>query len=105
MTDREIVVRRLKRLIKAAHNDMSDFVFVNVGTAKVIIRLLEEQERPEDMEGKVMELARDCTCEVCGFVLSFGEYKRNIVRGDRHMICDGCRKRLEEHEREKNNER
>ena len=51
MTDRQIVVNRLKRLIKAAHNDMSDFVFVTVGTANVIIRLLEEQEWPEERKG------------------------------------------------------
>lgn len=43
MTDRELIIRRLTRLIKAAHNEMSDFVFIPVGTAKVIIRLLEDQ--------------------------------------------------------------
>ena len=44
MTDRERAVNRLKRLIKAAHNDSRDFVYVTVGTAGVIVRLLEEQE-------------------------------------------------------------
>ena len=44
MTDRERVVTRLKKLIKAAHNDARDFVYVTVGTAGVIVRLLEEQE-------------------------------------------------------------
>ena len=45
MTDRERVVNRLKRLIKTAHHDARDFVYVTVGTAGVIVRLLEEQER------------------------------------------------------------
>ena len=44
MTDRERVVDHLKRLIKATHNEMSDFVHITVGTARVIVRLLEEQE-------------------------------------------------------------
>lgn len=46
MTYRERVVNRLKRLIKAAHHDERDFVYVTVWTAGVIVRLLEEQERP-----------------------------------------------------------
>lgn len=45
MTDRELVVRRLKKLTKAAHHEMSDFCYISVGTASVIVRLLEEQER------------------------------------------------------------
>ena len=60
MTDCERVVRRLKRLIKAAHNDMSDFVFVTVGTANVIIRLLEEQEWPEERKGSECQMNRGC---------------------------------------------
>ena len=44
MTDRERVVTRLKKLIKATHNENRDFVYVTVGTARVIVRLLEEQE-------------------------------------------------------------
>jgi hypothetical protein len=48
MTDRERVVTRLKRLIKAAHNDSRDFVYVTVGTAGVIVRLLEQEWRGED---------------------------------------------------------
>ena len=44
MTDRERVVTRLKKLIKAAHNENYDFVYIPVGTAKVIVRLLEEVE-------------------------------------------------------------
>ena len=44
MTDRERVVTRLKRLIKTAHNDARDFVYVTVGTARVIVRLLEDQQ-------------------------------------------------------------
>lgn len=73
MTDTERVVLRLKRLIKAAHNENYDFVYIPVGTAKLIVRLLEgedpahgkatdrtdaqgaqrtEPDRPEAKEGK-----------------------------------------------------
>lgn len=48
MTDRERVVTRLKKLIKTAHNDARDFVYVTVGTANMIVQLLEEQERPKE---------------------------------------------------------
>ena len=44
MTDRERKVRQLKKLIKAAHNENYDFVYLPVGDAKTIIRLLEEQD-------------------------------------------------------------
>ena len=44
MTDRERVVARLKKLVKAAHNENYDFVYIPVGTAKLIIRLLEDQQ-------------------------------------------------------------
>ena len=59
MTDCERVVNRLKRLIKTAHHDARDFVYVTVGTAGVIVRLLEEQERIrlfEDESGKITPL-------------------------------------------------
>ena len=73
MTDTERVVLRLKRLIKAAHNENYDFIYIPVGTAKLIVRLLEgedpahgkatvrtdaqgaqrtEPDRPEAKEGK-----------------------------------------------------
>lgn len=44
MTDRERKVRQLQKLIKAAHNENYDFVYLPVGDAKTIIRLLEEQD-------------------------------------------------------------
>lgn len=44
MTDRERVVNRLKRLIKAAHNENYDFIYIPVGTSKLIVKILEEQE-------------------------------------------------------------
>ena len=44
MTDRERVVAKLKKLVKAAHNENYDFVYIPVGTAKLIIRLLEDQQ-------------------------------------------------------------
>ena len=44
MTDRERVVQRLRKLIKAAHNENYDFIYIPVGTAKVIVRLLEDQQ-------------------------------------------------------------
>ena len=42
MTDRERVVQRLRKLIKAAHNENYDFIYIPVGTAKVIVPLLED---------------------------------------------------------------
>ena len=45
MTDRERVVNRLKRLIKATHDEGCDFVYIPVGTAKLIVKMLEEQVR------------------------------------------------------------
>ena len=50
MTDTERVIARLKKLVKAAHNENYDFVYIPVGTARVIIRLLEERETPKDQE-------------------------------------------------------
>lgn len=50
MTDIERVLNRLKRLIKAAHEENYDFVYIPVGTAKVIVRLLEEDKK-RDAEG------------------------------------------------------
>ena len=88
MTDREIVVRRLKRLIKAAHNDMSDFVFVTVGTANVIIRLLEEQERVRlfvDESGKITPLNTPTfiRCKDCEHIY----FASNRVPDERSYAC------------------
>ena len=44
MTDRERKVKQLKKLVKTAHNENYDFVYLPVGDAKTIIRLLEDQE-------------------------------------------------------------
>ena len=41
MTDRERVVNRLNKLIKAAHGESYDFVYIPVGTAKLIVKLLD----------------------------------------------------------------
>ena len=68
MTDRERAVNRLKRLIKAAHNDSRDFVYVTVGTAGVIVRLLEEQEVQKffvDESGKITPLPVVVRCKDC----------------------------------------
>jgi len=51
MTDRERVVKKLRQLIKAAHEENYDFVYLDVGKAKTIVRLLEEQERTLDEGG------------------------------------------------------
>ena len=45
MTDTERVMARLRRLIKAAHNENYDFIYIPVGTAKLIVRLLEDQQK------------------------------------------------------------
>ena len=44
MTDTDRVRRRLTRLIEAAHHENYDFVYIPVGTAKLILKLLEEKE-------------------------------------------------------------
>jgi len=44
MTDTERVVCRLKRLIKTAHSENYDFCYITVGTAKLIVRLLEGED-------------------------------------------------------------
>ena len=43
MTDTERVKKRLTSLIQAAHNENYDFVYIPVGTAKLIVKLLEER--------------------------------------------------------------
>lgn len=43
MTDRERVVKKLRALIRTAHNENYDFIYIDVGKAKTIVRLLEEQ--------------------------------------------------------------
>lgn len=58
MTDRERVIGRLRRLIRTAHNENYDFVYIPVGTAKVIVRMLEEQEA-ERNERKETVFQRD----------------------------------------------
>lgn len=50
MTDRERKVKQLRRLIAVAHAENYDFVYMPVGDAKTIVRLLEEQERGEHYE-------------------------------------------------------
>lgn len=47
MTDRERSVARLRKLIKTAHGENRDFVYLTVENAKVIVRLLEEHVREE----------------------------------------------------------
>lgn len=51
MTDRERVVKKLRALIRTAHNENYDFIYIDVGKAKTIIRLLEEQELKLDKGG------------------------------------------------------
>ena len=52
MTDRERTVKRMKQLINNANDENYDFVYLNVGTARTIVRLLEEQERGGGADGK-----------------------------------------------------
>ena len=44
MTETDRVTKRLTRLIIAAHSENYDFVYIPVGTAKLIVRLLNEKE-------------------------------------------------------------
>ena len=52
MTDRERTVKRMKRLIDNANDENYDFVYLKIGTARTIVRLLEEQERGGGADGK-----------------------------------------------------
>ena len=52
LTDTERVRNRLTRLIKAAHNENYDFVYIPVGTAKLILKLLEERSEKHGSEEK-----------------------------------------------------
>ena len=42
----------------------------------------------------MIALAQDCTCEVCGYVLSFKEFDEHRKSGQWHVICDGCSERI-----------
>ena len=44
MKDWERVTKRLEKLIKAAHGENDDFVYIPVATAKLIIKLISSQE-------------------------------------------------------------
>ena len=52
MTDRERTVKKMKLLIDNADDENYDFVYLNVGTARTIVRLLEEQERGGEAYGE-----------------------------------------------------
>ena len=68
MTDRERVVNRLKRLIEAAHNENYDFIYIPVGTAKLIVKMLEKQEAQKffvDESGKITPLPVVVRCKDC----------------------------------------
>ena len=43
MTERERVLNRLRQKIETAHEVNYDFVYIPVGTAKLIVKLLEEK--------------------------------------------------------------
>ena len=82
MTDRERVVNRLKRLIKAAHNENYDFIYIPVGTAKPIVKMLEEQEA----------VVRCKNCKKRYTVLCIQEEAGNINNQDGWFCADGERR-------------
>lgn len=53
MTDRERAVSQLKHLIQTAHDENYDFVYIPVGNAKTIVRLLETQEIKLEKGGSI----------------------------------------------------
>ena len=58
ITDRERICRRLRTKIKEAHGIERDFVYVTVGTAKMILEMLEKDEiRMEEMEERIGQFA------------------------------------------------
>lgn len=80
MTDTERVLKRLKTLITVAHEVNYDFVYIPVGTAKLIVRLLEEKKH---------------TCKICGVPMIDGS----------GGICWMCKIRMEERQNEKGMDR
>ena len=52
MTDRERTVKNMKLLIDNADDENYNFVYLNVGTARTIVRLLEEQEMGGEAYGE-----------------------------------------------------
>lgn len=54
ITDRERICRRLRTKIKEAHGIDRDFVYVTVGTAKMILDMLEKDEKKmEEQEERI----------------------------------------------------
>lgn len=45
MTDTERVRKRLTMLIETAHDENYDFVYIPVGTARLIVKLMNELEK------------------------------------------------------------
>lgn len=66
MTETERVRKRLSRLIVAAHNENYDFVYIPVGTAKTIVRLVEELEKRRKADEKDMDLDAEGNTEEAG---------------------------------------
>ena len=52
MKDTDNLVKRLKRGIEAAHGDNGDFVYITIGEAKKILKLIEEDREKEEQPEK-----------------------------------------------------
>ena len=59
MTETERVRKRLTRLIQAAHNENYDFVYIPVGTAKLILKLLNEKDGGDGNEADKVRFSAD----------------------------------------------
>lgn len=82
MSERERVIARLNVQIQNAHRENSDFAYIPVGTAKLIIELLEKQAVKPDWEG-----GGSMYWDVCG------ECHTAIARQDR--FCRQCGKEID----------
>ena len=82
MSERERVIKRLNIQIQNAHRENNDFAYIPVGTAKLIIELLEQQRVKAEAEG-----GGATWWEVCG------ECHMAIDRRDRY--CRQCGKEID----------
>lgn len=82
LSERERVIKRLNIQIQNAHRENNDFAYIPVGTAKLIVELLEKQAVKPDWEG-----GGAMYWDVCG------ECHTAIARQDRY--CKQCGKEID----------
>lgn len=82
LSERERVIKRLNAQIQNAHRENNDFAYIPVGTAKLIVELLEQRAVKAEAEG-----GGSMWWEVCG------ECHTAIDRRDK--FCRQCGKEID----------